>query len=489
MPSILDLPWTTLATILTTIGGYVLAFVLIPRIVMDRREAGATLAWILVIAFLPYLGAGLFFLIGRTRVWRRRRKRGRAHSEFQRLLDGLPRTAAACDASARLPELPGAAGEIARVGACLGGSPVLPNNLVEVLIDGERTYELMVEAMAGARHHVHLMSYIFRDDPAGARFRDALIERARAGVAVRLLVDGVGSHGLSRRFLRPLREAGGRFARFMPVLPLRPHWRPTLRNHRKILVVDGHVGFTGGLNIGDEYRGRKKKFAPWRDTHLRLEGSAALRLQEIFLEDWLFATDEDVVDAAYFPETPEAAGDLVQVVESGPDQDHGAIHAVFFTAISQARRRVFITTPYFVPDLAVLMALKTAVWRGVDVRILVPGKSDLPLVRLAGRSYYRELLEAGVKIYEHRPGMLHAKTMVVDGAWSTVGSSNMDIRSFRLNFEANVLVFGETVGRRMEEIFLADLARAKLVELESLRRKPVRARFFEAVARVLSPAL
>jgi cardiolipin synthase len=275
----------------------------------------------------------------------------------------------------------------------------------------------------------------------------------------------------------------------MPVLPLRPHWRPTLRNHRKILVVDGHVGFTGGLNIGDEYRGRKKKFAPWRDTHVRLEGTAPLRLQEIFLEDWLFATDEDIADAAYFPETPEAANDLVQVLESGPDQDHGTIHAVFFTAISQARRSVYITTPYFVPDLAVLMALKTAAWRGVDVRVLVPGKSDLPLVRLAGRSYYRELLEAGVKIYEHRPGMLHAKTMVVDGAWSTIGSSNMDIRSFRLNFEANVLVFGEAAGKRMEEIFLDDIARAKLVSLEAVRHRPARARFLEAVARVLSPAL
>lgn len=489
MPSMLDIPWQTLATVLTTVGGYALAFVLIPRIVMDRREAGATLAWILVIAFLPYAGALLYFLIGRTRIWRRRRKRGRAHDAFLRVLGGLPRTAAACDAKAMLPELPGPAGEIARVGACLGGSPVLAGNRVEVLIDGEKTYDRMEEAIRSARHHVHMMSYIFREDPAGVRFRDALAERARAGVTVRLLVDGVGSHRLSRRFLRPLLEAGGRFAVFMPVLPLRPHWRPTLRNHRKILVCDGRVGFTGGLNIGDEYRGRKRKFAPWRDTHVRLEGSAALRLQEIFLEDWLFATDEDVPDPAHFPETPAAGEDLVQVIESGPDQDHGAIHAVVFTAISQARRSVFITTPYFVPDLAVLMALKTAVWRGVDVRILVPGKSDLPLVRLAGRSYYRELLEAGVKIYEHRPGILHAKTMVVDGAWTTIGSSNMDIRSFRLNFEANVLVFGEAVGKRMEEIFLDDIARAQPVELRSLRRKPARARFLEAVARVLSPAL
>jgi len=485
----IPIPWETVATIATTIGGYVLAFVLIPRIVMDRRESGATLAWIVVIAFLPYLGALLFFLIGRTRIWRRKRRRIRYHHAFLRALDGLPYTAAQCNAMPNLPELPGPGSDIARVGGCVGNSPLLPGNKVEVLIDANRTYHLMEQAIRGARHHVHMMSYIFNDDVAGIRFRDALAAKAKEGVAVRLLVDGVGSHGLSRSFVRPILEAGGRFARFMPVLPLRPRWRPNLRNHRKILVVDGEVGFAGGLNIGDEYRGRKKKFAPWRDTHVRLEGPAVLRLQEVFLEDWLFATDEDVLDPKYLPEREACGAELVQVVESGPDLDHGTIHAVFFTAISQARRRVFITTPYFIPDPAMLMALKTAVWRGVDVRVLVPGKSDLPLVRLAGNSYYRELIEAGVKLYEHRPGILHAKTMVVDGAWSTVGSSNMDIRSFRLNFEVNVLVFGEAFALQMEQIYLEDIAKARLVELATVRRKSRRTRFVEAVARVLSPAL
>ncbi|MBI5500727.1 MAG: cardiolipin synthase [Deltaproteobacteria bacterium] len=478
-----------MTTVGLTLGGVVLAFVLIPRIVMARGESGATLAWILAIAFLPYAGALLYFLIGRTRVWRRKRRRKLSRRAFLQVLDGLPRTAAQCDASSSLPELPRPAGEIARMGACAAGSPLLPGNRLEVLTDTNRTYALMEEAIRGARHHVHVQSYIFRGDEAGTRIRDALCAKAREGIAVRLLVDAVGSHGLRSSFVRPLLEAGGKFGRFMPVLPLRPHWRPNLRNHRKIVVVDGRIGFAGGLNIGDEYRGRKKRFKPWRDTHMRLEGNAVLRLQEIFLEDWLFATDEDIVDAAYFPELGPVGDDLVQVIGSGPDEAVGAIHAVFFTAITESRRTLFITTPYLVPDPAMLMALKSAVWRGVDVRILVPGKSDLPLIRLAGRSYYRELLEAGVKLYEHRPGMLHAKTMVVDCAWSTVGSANMDIRSFRLNFEVNVLVSGEGMARQLESIFLADIAKARPVALESVLRRPARARFLEGVARVLSPIL
>jgi len=356
----LDIPWNTVATVAVTLGGYVLAIALIPRIVMDRRESGATLAWILIIAFLPYVGAALFFLIGRTRIWRRRRRRKRFRTAFLQALDGMPRTAAQCDASTSLPDMPGPSAAIARVGACAAGAPLLPGNRVEVLIDANRTYALMEEAIRGAKHHVHMMSYIFRDDEAGRRFRDALATKAREGVRVRLLVDAVGSHGLGSSFLRPIVEAGGKFARFMPVLPLRPHWRPNLRNHRKILVVDGTTGFAGGLNIGDEYRGRKKKFAPWRDTHLRLQGTAVLRLQEIFLEDWLFASDEDVRDPAFFPEGDPAGEDLVQVVGSGPDEPHGTIHAVVFTAITQARRSVYITTPYFVPDVSVLNALKSA---------------------------------------------------------------------------------------------------------------------------------
>ena len=484
-----DISWQSVLPLATTIGGYLLAFILIPRIILDRRESGATLAWILFIAIVPWLGALLFFLVGRGRVRRRKRKRMRSHHAHQRSLEELPAAAEQCDFERPPPELPEPARDIARLAASVTETPIIGGNAVEVYIDTDRAYDHMEQAIGEAAHHVFLQSYIFRADGAGRRFRDLLIERARAGVEVRLLVDGVGGQHLSRRFLAPLLAAGGHFGVFMPVWRLRPHWRPNLRNHRKILVVDNRVGFAGGLNIGEEYQGRRKKFAPWRDTHLRLEGPAVRRLQEVFTEDWLDTTGEDLTDAEHFPQFDPCGGDLVQVVDSGPDKPQESIHAVFFTAINEAQVRVYITTPYFVPDTSMLLALKTAAWRGVDVRLLLPGKSDLRLVQWAGRSYFEELLEAGVRIYEHRPGMLHAKTMVVDGVWATVGSANMDRRSFRLNFEANVLVSGERFAARMEEIFEADIAGAAEITLDALGAKKIGPRMVEAFARVLSPVL
>jgi cardiolipin synthase len=490
MPDASQIPWSSVATVATTVGGYLLAFLLIPRIVLDRRESGATLAWILFIAIVPYLGALLFFLVGQTRVRRRSRKRQRSRAAVQRSMDQLTVGYPGCDLEQPPAEMSEAAQDISRLAAAVTDTPLIGGNAVEVFIDANQAYDSMEQAIRSAEHHVLLQSYIYRADEAGERFRDLLIEKAKAGVEVKLLVDGVGGQELSKRFIRPLLQAGGQFGVFMPVFRLRSTpWRPNLRNHRKILVVDDRIGFAGGLNIGVEYQGRRKRYAPWRDTHLRLEGPAVRRLQEVFVEDWLFATGEDLADAEHFVVAEPCGKQLVQVVDSGPDHRHETIHAVFFTAINEANRSVYITTPYFVPDAAMLLALKSAAWRGVDVRLLVPGKSDLRLVQWAGRSYHQELLEAGVQLYEHRPGVLHAKTMVIDGSWSTVGSANMDRRSFRLNFEVNVLVSGRAFAEKMEAIFEADIAGAKRITQHMLRAKPLRSRMVEAFARVLSPVL
>ncbi len=489
MNASLVIPWGTIATVATTVGGYLLALVLIARIVDQRKQASATLAWILIIAFLPYVGALLYFFIGRNRVRRRTRKRQRARSAMGQGRASLPHQAPNCKARIAAGEEDSLPMAITRVAGCVADSAQLAGNRAEVFIDTEHSYAQMEKAIVEARHHVHMMSYIFRPDVAGQRFRDLLVAKAKEGVSVRLLVDAVGSHGLKNSFVRPILEAGGQFARFMPVIPFHPTLRPNLRNHRKILVTDGRIGFAGGLNIGDEYRGRKKRFSPWRDTHMRVEGPVVWRLQEVFAEDWFFATGEDLVKPEHFPELPAVGDELVQVVESGPDRSNDVIHAVFFTAITAARKNVFITTPYFIPDPAVLLALKTAAWRGVDVQILVPGRSDLPLIKWAGRSFYRELLAAGVRIFEHRPGMLHAKTMVVDGHWATVGSANMDIRSFRLNFEINLLISGTTVASRLEEIFLADTQSAEELSLLKMAQESRAQKFLESICRVLSPVL
>ena len=482
--------WQAVLTVLTTVGGYLLAFALIVRIVDERKEAAATLAWILLIAFLPYLGALLYVTLGRRRVRRRSRRRRLARGLLERGPDACPHHREGCTSLVR--EDSAQLDEVAIQACRVAGEPFLAGNAVDVYLEANRAYRHMIEAIDGARHHVHLMSYIFRPDQAGRLFVERLQKKAAQGVEVRLLVDAVGSHRLPDSFLAPLLAAGGRFARFMPVFSLRPVWRPQLRNHRKLLVVDGRVAFTGGLNIGAEYQGRKKKYAPWRDTQVRVEGPACWRLQEVFVDDWFFASGENLQDRLYwegFTGEGSPGENLVQVVESGPDRERDTIHAVFFSAVCAARHRIYITTPYLVPDNAMLTAIKTAAWRGVDVRLLLPGKSDLSLVKWAGRSFYRELLEAGVRLYEHSPGILHAKTMVVDGSWCTVGSANLDIRSFRLNFEVNVVVSGGDFAGRMERIFRDDISRADELTLEKLSGEPRLARFTASLCRVLSPVL
>jgi cardiolipin synthase len=486
METLADLPW---AYILTTMGGYILVLVLIPRLLLDRRGPEATLAWIFIIVFLPYVGAAVFFLLRRPRVRLRARKRRRYHLTLKQRLERLDIDSNLAQIRQVPASLPDSAREIANMSSRLSSAPMVTGNQLSIFIDGRQAYEEMEAAIEDASDHVHLMSYIFRADDTGRRFLKLLEKKAGEGVGVRVLVDGFGSYGLSDRAMRPLVRNGGRFVRFAPILGQFGRWRPNLRNHRKLLVVDGRLGFTGGLNIGDEYGGRKQRFAPWRDTHLKLEGPAVRQLQEVFAEDWLYASREDLAESVYFPDILPTGADLVQVISSGPDLEPETIHRLFFTAVNESRERVYITTPYFVPDPGMLLSLKTASWRGVDVILLVPGRSDLYLAHLAGRSYYPELLDAGVKIYEHHPGILHAKTMVVDGAWSTVGSANMDIRSFRLNYEVNALVWGREFAEQVENIFLDDLAGSRRLTADELDRLPITRRLLEGTARTLSPVL
>jgi cardiolipin synthase len=469
--------------------GYLLAFAAILRIVLQRREPTATLAWVLAILLLPYIGVVVYLLVGRRRLNRQvRKRRARAailEPQLARLSE-LPSDHLVERAPKPLvrPEIR----ELVLLSNRIGRRTPTWGNDVKLLVDANATYSELEEAIASARDHVHLLYYIYQQDETGARFRDLLVKKAREGIDVRVLVDGVGSFGTDL-FMTPLEQAGGKFSEFLPVGTLSRHWHPNLRNHRKILIVDGKVGFTGGVNIGDEYTGRKRRVGPWRDTHLKIRGPAVLHLQEIFSEDWYFATGEDLVSERWYPE-PEPAGRLfVQIIASGPDTDTQPIQRVFFAAITSATERVFLTTPYFVPDEAILVALETAALRGVDVRLLLPEKSDMRLVLHAGRSYYEQLLRSGVSIYEYRPGILHAKSLVVDDRWATVGSANMDVRSFQLNFEINAAVFGQEFAEELGGVFAKDLVQARQITLESIERKNLRSRMVESLARVLSPVL
>jgi len=455
-------------------------------VILEKRQPSATMAWLLVLIFMPFVGMLLYLYFGRQR--RRRRIRLRTEG-VARLAPGLDSAAGERDAEHPLDGVDDGHQPLLRLAHGLGYSPLVAGNRVELFFDGADKHEALFEAVRAAKQFVHLEYYILQPDETGLELRELLVERARAGVEVRLLVDGVGSLSLGEAFFRGLREAGARAERFHPIV-LAP-WRNRInyRNHRKIAVIDGDCGFIGGMNIGDEYRHGTEEAPAWRDTHLCVRGPAVQWLERVFVEDWHDQTSEILAEPRFFPD-PAAQGDeRVQILASGPEDELSAIHHIYFTAITSARERVRITTPYFVPDPPLLLALRTAALRGVEVELVLPGRTDLALVTWAGRSYFEELLEAGVRIHEYQPRILHAKVLTVDGHCATVGSANMDIRSFQLNYEVAAFVHGRQRVDELDRQFEIDLAQSSAVLLEDCERRPLRQRIAEATARVLSPML
>jgi cardiolipin synthase len=348
----------------------------------------------------------------------------------------------------------------------------------------------MVEAIHAAQHHVHMQFFIARGDESGKRFMTALAERAQAGVEVRFLYDAVGSWRLHTRVLRILEKQGGRIHPYLTLVnPLRRRVQINLRNHRKILVVDGRIGFTGGFNLGDEYLGRAPFFGNWRDTFVRIDGPAVADLQRVFAEDWSFSTDEVLSADAYYPATPAQGDATIQVAWSGPDQEIKMIREVYFAAIMRARRRVWLATPYFVPDAALFDALCLAARLGRDVRVLCPFRPDKWLPHLAGRYNWAELMRAGGKVYQYTDGFLHLKLLMIDDSWSSVGSTNFDNRSLHLNFEATCLIESAAVQAELERAFLRDLAQSIRLDEATFANRPFVAKMAENACRLLSPVL
>ncbi|MDY3558647.1 cardiolipin synthase [Gemmata sp. JC673] len=442
-----------------------------------KREPMSAIAWSLLVLLIPFLGAFLFLVFGYQTVrrrLRRRQARSKAYREFART-------------KADSAGVPAAVEVLAKLGSHGDGFPVSGGNAVTLYRDGNPAFDAMLDAIGRAQHHVHVQSFIVRSDETGRRFVEALCACARRGVEVRFLVDSVGSYALPYRVLRRVRAAGGKAATFLPLSnPLR--WN--LRNHRKVLVVDGRVGFCGGLNIADEYLSKSPKFGHWRDTHFRLEGPAVEGLQHTFLDDWYFATHEAVKGGAYTPSHPATPGDvLAQVVASGPDNDYKAIRDTYVAAVLQARERVWIASPYFVPDAGLRDALILAARSGVDVRYLGLSKPDKWLPFLAARFYWEDMLAAGVKVYQYRRGMMHSKFVLMDREWASVGSANTDNRSLLLNFECNCQFFDAGVVRELETAFLTDLGDSLLLRAEAYAKRPRVVRLAENAARLFSPIL
>jgi len=471
----------------STIAVEILGFALIPWVLIRRKDPGSTIAWILTLLFLPGFGALLFLLFGRSRVrWSAKRKRS-ADEALRGNLIGFRATLS--DVRPLPVPLAGQSAGLFRVGEVLSRSRTTEGNRVDVLEGGAAAYAAIGEAIDAAERHVHAQYYLIRPDKTGRWFLDKLIAAANRGVDVRLLCDGWGCFALPRGWIKQLRMQGVQVAFFFPVssMLMQP---VSLRNHRKIVVVDATIAFTGGINIGDEYLGKMESVGAWRDTHIRIQGPAAASLQSVFLRDWAFSTQERPERESLFPASNEAVGKAhASILTSGPDTDSEAIHRVFFGAIAGAKERVYITTPYFVPDRALIVALQMAALQGVEVRIIVPSRSNHSLTLHAGRSYYEELIEAGVHIHEYSPGMIHAKMMVVDGCIALVGSANMDLRSFRLNFEVHALIGDEYTSRALERSFFIDLAQTKEIDLQAWRKRRWHSRVAEGAARLVSPLL
>lgn len=474
--------WRIAALALSTVG-YIFALLLIPRIILERRQPAATIAWVLSIALLPVVGVPLYYLVGERRIRRHIRAKISAVGSVESSLENRVKP----------KDLPSAVAEsCGSVLAKAGSPPPVTGNRVSIINRGDEAYNAILGLIEEARDHIHAQFFILDVDPIGKRFLHALTSRVKAGVRVRLLLDAVGSWRALRRIVRPLQRAGGEVAEFLPALPLHRKWSAHLRNHRKLLITDGAIGFCGGMNIGKKYMGPKLEEYQWRDLGVVIRGPAVRDLQVIFLDDWAFATDETRPAGHLFPSftlpTGKSSRDgALQVVTSGPDRAMRPIYQGVFTAFTSARRRIWIATPYFVPDDAIGTALENAALRGIDVRLIVPEKSDLRMVGLAGRSYFHDLMLAGVKIHLYRPTNIHTKSLIIDDDVGVVGSSNVDIRSFFLNFELGVFLYGEEEIGLLASTFEEDLSRSRQLDPGAFSRRPKTVRLLEDTCRIFSP--
>lgn len=373
-------------------------------------------------------------------------------------------------------------------------APLTVTNKVDILINGEKKFASVFKDIKTAVHHIHLEYFIIKDDCIGNALIDALIEASSRNVAVRIIYDSVGSD-LSRKVLEKMTTAGIQHHPFMPVLFSKLTRKANYRDHRKIIIIDGKIGYLGGVNISDDYVNLEKDNGTnyWRDTHLRLEGHAVKSLQAQWLLNWYFVCPEDAnnceVDSHLFPEVEEKHHKAVQIAASGPDTDWANIMEALFIAINSADDYVRITTPYFIPNEAILTALTSAARSGINVQIMVPKKGDSWAARYASRSYFEKLLDSGVEIYWYTKGMLHAKTMVVDDQFATVGTSNMDYRSFDINFEINALIYDADIACELNNYFYQDINDCELINPDLWAKRSTLERFKESFCRLWAPLL
>ncbi|MBS0202450.1 MAG: cardiolipin synthase [Planctomycetes bacterium] len=468
---------------ISTVVGYVLTLALLPLVLLTKkRQPVSTVAWVMAILTMPYLGAILFVVFGINRVERRVVGRRAVTRDFRRLLPELAGHQVAAEALNRTQR------DLLRVAERVGTTRATVENRVQLLTDARKAFDEIESAIDSAQSSIHLEYYIWQPDKLGGELRDLLIAKAERGVRVRFLYDAIGSGRLTHKFLEPMRKAGIRVASFVPGQSFRERWSINLRSHRKIVIVDGTVGFTGGMNVGDEYLGIDPFFGTWRDTHLRLQGPTVLQLQEVFATDWHYATGEELT-AAEFPQPVEMGDDCAQVIVGGPDTDEETFHSLLFAAINRAERHLTLATSYFVPTPPLVCALEAAALRGVRTRVMLSGPKTYWATRYAARAYYDTLLDAGVELYEYQVGQFHSKTLTLDGCWSLVGTANFDARSLYLNFEVGVVLYDISLAEQLENHFDLDIPNAWRLDPVAWSNRSTSERLKENLCKLFSPVL
>ncbi|MFO7869721.1 MAG: cardiolipin synthase [Bacteroidales bacterium] len=471
---------------------YILVLILVcAKIVYDTRDPFKTTAYLLLAIFIPLIGIVIYFVFGIN--YRKRSiysKKLVGDEKGSQLIRKKLVAFSADNVSNEHTEVRYAQ-SLVKLLMNDSLSPLTIGNNVSLLINGEQKFPEMLAAIDQARNYIHLEYYIYEDDDIGNRLKNMLIKKARQGVRVRFIYDDLGSRSIRKTIVPELRKGGVEAYPFNQVTFSLLANRINYRNHRKIIIIDGSVGFVGGINITDRYANTTQKTKYWRDTHLRIDGSCVLFLQHIFLCDWNFCSGQNIEhDSKFFPENISAQGTYsMQIASSGPDSPSATIMLSFLKAIQLAQEEIVITTPYFIPPASILDALKAASLGGVNVKILVPGISDTLLVNHAAWTNYGDMMEGGVEIYLYQKGILHAKTMVVDNAFSIVGTANMDIRSFDLNFEVNAIIYSSDFAQKLRTVFYNDISHATQLSYDVWEKRPLFVKMLQKLAALLSPLL
>lgn len=462
------------------------AVITVMVIILERKRPEKTIAWLLIFVIFPPLGFILYIFLGRN--WKRHKLNKDFSPDVREL---IYRVINRIDNQDYIP--------LVELLAKNSDSPLFVDNEVTIYKNGNEKFQMLLKELRRAKHHIHMEYYIVKNDGIGNEVKNILIEKAKAGVKVRFIMDRVGAIKIGRAYIRDLKKAGVdvvQYSYFLAPILRSINTQINYRDHRKIVVIDGETGFIGGINIGDEYLG-KGRLGYWRDTHLMIKGDFVLGLQAVFLDDFwsikrandgYFAYNEEFTK--YFPIIKKSGGVVMQLVKSGPDSEYPGIMQGILKMITMAKKHIYITTPYFVPSESIMDALKIAALGGIDVKILFPGKYDHITVYYASKTYLAELIKCGAEVYFYRDdGFVHAKVMTVDGKIATVGTANMDIRSYELNYEVNCVIYNDEVAHQLEEMFFEDLKVSRNITQENIDSSPRLEKAAEAFARVFSSIL